>query len=66
YNKLSRNIRELAQKIQGSDKKDGFRAQSTALFLEKLYSVGLIPTKQNLSLTNEAGKMHCNINRKSN
>uniref|UniRef100_A0A8C1A3H0 IMP U3 small nucleolar ribonucleoprotein 3 n=1 Tax=Cyprinus carpio carpio TaxID=630221 RepID=A0A8C1A3H0_CYPCA len=44
-------------KIQGSDKKDGFRAQSTALFLEKLYSVGLIPTKQNLSLTNEAGKI---------
>ncbi|KTF84892.1 hypothetical protein cypCar_00025302 [Cyprinus carpio] len=53
YNKLSRNIRELAQKIRDLDEKDGFRAQSTALFLEKLYSVGLIPTKQNLSLTNE-------------
>ncbi|RXN27692.1 U3 small nucleolar ribonucleo IMP3 [Labeo rohita] len=53
YNKLSRNIRELAQKIRDLDEKDGFRAQSTALFLEKLYSVGLIPTKQNLSLANE-------------
>lgn len=53
YNKLSRNIRELAQKIRDLDAKDGFRFQSTALFLEKLYSVGLIPTKQNLSLANE-------------
>uniref|UniRef100_A0A8C2JSJ0 IMP U3 small nucleolar ribonucleoprotein 3 n=1 Tax=Cyprinus carpio TaxID=7962 RepID=A0A8C2JSJ0_CYPCA len=53
YNKLSRNIRELAQKIWDFDEKDGFRAQSTALFLEKLYTVGLIPTKQKLSLTNE-------------
>ncbi|XP_042575232.1 U3 small nucleolar ribonucleoprotein protein IMP3-like [Cyprinus carpio] len=51
--KKSRNIRELAQKIWDFDEKDGFRAQSTALFLEKLYSVGLIPTKQKLSLTNE-------------
>lgn len=53
YNKLSRNIRDLAQKIRDLDAKDGFRSQSTALFLEKLYSVGLIPTKQNLSLANE-------------
>ncbi|XP_051769900.1 U3 small nucleolar ribonucleoprotein protein IMP3 [Ctenopharyngodon idella] len=53
YNKLSRNIRELAQKIRDLDEKDGFRAQSTTIFLEKLYSVGLIPTKQSLSLANE-------------
>ncbi|XP_054889132.1 U3 small nucleolar ribonucleoprotein protein IMP3 isoform X2 [Poeciliopsis prolifica] len=51
YNKLSRNIRELAQKIRDLDEKDGFRAQSTHCFLEKLYSIGLIPTRQNLSLT---------------
>uniref|UniRef100_A0A3P9NKV2 IMP U3 small nucleolar ribonucleoprotein 3 n=1 Tax=Poecilia reticulata TaxID=8081 RepID=A0A3P9NKV2_POERE len=51
YNKLSRNIRELAQKIRDLDEKDGFRAQSTHRFLEKLYSIGLIPTRQNLSLT---------------
>lgn len=51
YNKLSRNIRDLAQKIRDLDEKDGFRAQSTHHMLEKLYSLGLIPTKQNLSLT---------------
>ncbi|XP_061696240.1 U3 small nucleolar ribonucleoprotein protein IMP3 [Syngnathoides biaculeatus] len=51
YNKLSRNIRDLAQKIRDLDEKDGFRAQSTHHLLEKLYSTGLIPTKQDLSLT---------------
>lgn len=51
YNKLSRNIRDLAQKIRDLDEKDGFRAQSTHRLLEKLYNIGLIPTKQNLALT---------------
>uniref|UniRef100_A0A7N6ABW3 Small ribosomal subunit protein uS4 N-terminal domain-containing protein n=1 Tax=Anabas testudineus TaxID=64144 RepID=A0A7N6ABW3_ANATE len=51
YNKLSRNIRDLAQKIRDLDEKDGFRGQSTHRLLEKLYSIGLVPTKQNLSLT---------------
>ncbi|KAF3858746.1 hypothetical protein F7725_011947 [Dissostichus mawsoni] len=51
YNKLSRHIRELVQKIRDLDEKDGFRAQSTHHLLEKLYSIGLTPTKQNLSLT---------------
>uniref|UniRef100_A0AAZ3NYD3 Small ribosomal subunit protein uS4 N-terminal domain-containing protein n=1 Tax=Oncorhynchus tshawytscha TaxID=74940 RepID=A0AAZ3NYD3_ONCTS len=51
YNKLSRNIRELAQKIRDLDEKDGFRAHSTGQLLEKLYGTGLIPTKQNLALT---------------
>ncbi|KAI3374388.1 hypothetical protein L3Q82_006222 [Scortum barcoo] len=51
YNKLSRNIRDLAQKIRDLDEKDGFRAQSSHRLMEKLYSIGLIPTKQNLSLT---------------
>ncbi|XP_015260072.1 PREDICTED: U3 small nucleolar ribonucleoprotein protein IMP3 [Cyprinodon variegatus] len=51
YNKLSRNIRDVAQKIRDLDEKDGFRAQSTHRLLEKLYSIGLIPTRQNLSLT---------------
>uniref|UniRef100_A0A8P4KQW4 U3 small nucleolar ribonucleoprotein protein IMP3 n=1 Tax=Dicentrarchus labrax TaxID=13489 RepID=A0A8P4KQW4_DICLA len=51
YNKLSRNIRDLAQKIRDLDEKDGFRAQSSHRLLEKLYSIGLLPTKQNLSLT---------------
>lgn len=99
YNKLSRNIRDLAQKIRDLDEKDGFRAQSSHQLLEKMsvwyhshvcryswpsrllsttaltylqsaqciksqlvhpgcflflhisYSIGLVPTKQNLSLT---------------
>ncbi|KAJ0059364.1 hypothetical protein NL108_015939 [Boleophthalmus pectinirostris] len=51
YNKLSRNIRDLTQKIRDLDEKDGFRAQSTHRLLEKLYNIGLIPTKQNLALT---------------
>lgn len=36
YNKMSRNIRDLAQKIRDLDEKDGFRAQSTHRLLEKL------------------------------
>uniref|UniRef100_A0A668S6F4 U3 small nucleolar ribonucleoprotein protein IMP3 n=1 Tax=Oreochromis aureus TaxID=47969 RepID=A0A668S6F4_OREAU len=51
YNKLSRNVRDLARKIRDLDEKDGVRAQSTHRLLEKLYSIGLIPTRQNLSLT---------------
>uniref|UniRef100_A0A1A8ETA3 U3 small nucleolar ribonucleoprotein protein IMP3 n=1 Tax=Nothobranchius korthausae TaxID=1143690 RepID=A0A1A8ETA3_9TELE len=51
YNKLSRSIRTLAQKIRDLDEKDGFRAQSTHHLLEKLYSLGIIPTRQNLALT---------------
>ncbi|XP_078543142.1 U3 small nucleolar ribonucleoprotein IMP3 isoform X1 [Lissotriton helveticus] len=50
YNKLSRNVRELAQKIRDLDEKDTFRVQSTARLLEKLYAMGLINTKQGLQL----------------
>ncbi|KAM9501811.1 U3 small nucleolar ribonucleoprotein IMP3 isoform 2-T2 [Clarias gariepinus] len=53
YNKLSRSIRELAQKIRDLNEKDGYRAQCTAQLLEKLYGVGLIPTKQSLALAND-------------
>ncbi|MEE6496259.1 hypothetical protein FKM82_002275 [Ascaphus truei] len=48
YNKLSRTVRELAEKIRDLDEKDAFRVQSTAKVLEKLYAMGLIPTKQSL------------------
>ncbi|XP_069497438.1 U3 small nucleolar ribonucleoprotein protein IMP3 isoform X1 [Ambystoma mexicanum] len=48
YNKLSRNVRDLAQKIRDLDEKDAFRVQSTARLLEKLYAMGLINTKQTL------------------
>ncbi|XP_062920944.1 U3 small nucleolar ribonucleoprotein protein IMP3 [Mobula hypostoma] len=50
YNKLSREVRELARKIRDLDAKDAFRAKSTGQLLEKLYSLGLIPTKQGLHL----------------
>lgn len=50
YNKLSRSVREVARKIRDLEEKDPFRVQSTARLLEKLYAMGLIPTKQNLQL----------------
>uniref|UniRef100_A0A4W3H015 U3 small nucleolar ribonucleoprotein protein IMP3 n=1 Tax=Callorhinchus milii TaxID=7868 RepID=A0A4W3H015_CALMI len=50
YNKLSREVRELACKIRDLNEKDAFRAQCTSRLLEKLYSTGLIPTKQGLHL----------------
>lgn len=50
YNKLSREIRELARKIKELNPKDPYRTESTALLLEKLYTIGLIPTKKNLEL----------------
>lgn len=37
YNKLSREVRELARKIRDLDVKDSFRAKSTSQLLEKLW-----------------------------
>ncbi|KAK1165041.1 U3 small nucleolar ribonucleoprotein IMP3 [Huso huso] len=51
YNKLSRSVRELARKIRDLGEKDGFRAKCTSQLLNKLYTVGLIPTRENLVLT---------------
>lgn len=42
YNKLSRNVRDLAKKIRDLDDKDGFRAQCTHRLLEKLYALQLV------------------------
>uniref|UniRef100_A0A8C5WHL2 Small ribosomal subunit protein uS4 N-terminal domain-containing protein n=1 Tax=Leptobrachium leishanense TaxID=445787 RepID=A0A8C5WHL2_9ANUR len=50
YNKLSRNIRVVARKIRDLDDKDRFRISSTTRLLEKIYGMGLIPTKQSLQL----------------
>ncbi|XP_075051275.1 U3 small nucleolar ribonucleoprotein IMP3 [Mixophyes fleayi] len=50
YNKLSRSVRELARKVTELDEKDPFRVQSTTRLLEKLYAMGLIPTRQGLQL----------------
>ncbi|KAK9688413.1 Ribosomal protein S4/S9 N-terminal domain [Popillia japonica] len=50
YNKLCRSIRELARKIKEVDSKHPFRTESSAQLLEKLYLMGLIPTRWDLSL----------------
>ncbi|KAK8399922.1 hypothetical protein O3P69_002959 [Scylla paramamosain] len=50
YNKMSREIRELASKIKELDPKDPYRVEASARLMEKLYSMGLIPTKWNLKL----------------
>ncbi|KAF7386987.1 U3 small nucleolar ribonucleoprotein IMP3 [Vespula maculifrons] len=51
YNKLSRQIRELGEKIKELDADNPFRIEQSALLLEKLYMIGLISTKWDLSLT---------------
>ncbi|KAL3276350.1 hypothetical protein HHI36_011733 [Cryptolaemus montrouzieri] len=53
YNKLARNIRELARKIKEIDPKHPFRTECSAQLLEKLYVIGLIPTRWDLSLADK-------------
>merc|ERR1739838_538593 len=48
YNKMSREIRELARKIKDLEPKDPFRTEASGQLIEKLYSMGMIPTKWNL------------------
>ncbi|KAI8429409.1 hypothetical protein MSG28_000052 [Choristoneura fumiferana] len=48
YNKLSREVRELANKIKDLDANSDFRTESSAQLLEKLYQIGLIPTRWDL------------------
>ena len=50
YNKLSREIREIVRKIKDLDPKMQHRTDMSAQFLEKMYNIGLIPTKWNLEL----------------
>lgn len=50
YNKLAREIRELARKIRDLDPKDPFRIEAGSQLIEKCYSIGLIPTKRGLDL----------------
>ncbi|XP_044167600.1 U3 small nucleolar ribonucleoprotein protein IMP3-like [Acropora millepora] len=50
YNKLSGLVTSLANKIKQLDPKDSFRAEATEELLEKLYSMGSIESKNNLSL----------------
>ncbi|XP_031842696.1 U3 small nucleolar ribonucleoprotein IMP3 [Nomia melanderi] len=51
YKKLARYIRELGNKLKEIDAEHPFRIEQCALLLEKLYMMGLIPTKWDLSLT---------------
>lgn len=51
YNKLAREIRELGRKIKEVEADNPFRIEQSALLLEKLYMLGLISTKWDLSLT---------------
>nr|CAG4650367.1 EOG090X0APJ [Sida crystallina] len=50
YNKLAKQIRETATQIKELDPKDPFRTDSSASMLEKLFQMGLIPTKLSLDL----------------
>ncbi|XP_011147390.1 U3 small nucleolar ribonucleoprotein protein IMP3 [Harpegnathos saltator] len=51
YNKLACEIRELGRKIKEIDPDHPYRIEQSALLLEKLYMLGLISTKWDLSLT---------------
>lgn len=53
YNKLSRQIRELARKVKELDVRDPFRLEATNQLLEKLHSMGLVPTKRSLALADD-------------
>lgn len=48
---MAREIRELGKKIKEIDPEHPFRIEQSALLLEKLYMMGLIATKWDLSLT---------------
>lgn len=48
---MSREIRELGRKIKEIDPDHPFRIEQSALLLEKLYMLGLISTKWDLSQT---------------
>ncbi|GFO15783.1 U3 small nucleolar ribonucleoprotein protein imp3-like [Plakobranchus ocellatus] len=50
YNKLSRQIRKVSLAIKDMDQKHPRRVDFTEQLLEKLHSMGLIPTKRSLSL----------------
>lgn len=45
---MSRKVRTIAEKISAIDAKHPFRSEVSGLLLEKLYILGLIPTKWDL------------------
>ncbi|KAL8559244.1 hypothetical protein ACOMHN_040368 [Nucella lapillus] len=50
YNKYTKQILDLAKKIKELPAEDLYRTVATAQLLEKLYAMGLIPTRRNLEL----------------
>ncbi|KAH8853676.1 U3 small nucleolar ribonucleoprotein IMP3 [Schistosoma japonicum] len=53
YNKLSRKIREIAEKLKNIDENDPWRAEMTELLTAKLHNLGLIPTRRSLMLASK-------------
>ena len=45
YNQLSRAVRELARRLRDLPERDPFRVRSSAALLDKLYALGLVPTR---------------------
>ncbi|KAF0873587.1 U3 small nucleolar ribonucleoprotein IMP3 [Crocuta crocuta] len=50
YNQLSRAVRELARRLRDLPERDPFRVRATAALLDKLYALGLVPTRGSLEL----------------
>ncbi|CAH8445190.1 unnamed protein product [Schistosoma mattheei] len=53
YNKLSRKIREIAEKLKNINENDPWRAEMTELLTAKLHNLGLIPTRRSLMLASK-------------
>lgn len=49
YNRMVGQIKHLVTRLRKLDQKDTFRVKTTEQLLEKLYNMGLIPTKNTLA-----------------
>ncbi|PAA68599.1 hypothetical protein BOX15_Mlig021349g12, partial [Macrostomum lignano] len=53
YNKLSREVRDIARKIRDLPESDAFREEATRLLLGRLHALGIVPTRRNLLLADK-------------
>lgn len=53
YSSLCRMVQKLVHILKQMDPKDPFRIEMTDALLEKLYNIGVIPTRKSLALCNE-------------
>mmetsp|Transcript_2153 Transcript_2153/g.2454 ORF Transcript_2153/g.2454 Transcript_2153/m.2454 type:complete len:184 (+) Transcript_2153:89-640(+) len=53
YSRIVGQITKLTAKLKALDSRDPFRISMTEQLLEKLYSMGIIPTKKNLSISSK-------------